>query len=447
MGALAGLAAACALALAAPAGAPAGGETDIRHDATVDAVQRVMPCVVNIGTETIVEVSDPFEELFRQYYGPRYRIAPSLGSGMIIDDDGYILTNWHVVRRARRIQVKLSEEEGGREYEAELISAIPGSDVALIRIVQSPKEKPRKFKAIKMAKDDDLLMGETVLALGNPFGLGGSVSKGILSSKQRAIPKENEELSIENWLQTDASINPGNSGGPIINLKGEMIGMSEAILREAQGIGFAIPIKEVRQALARIFTPESKARWFGAVVRPAAVPLEVETVQTNSPAAKAGLTAGDRILLVNGKSPSGFEFHRWLRDDTNSVFSLTVQRGNEKKDVSVRLVGYPEILRQRLGLDAQELRGALARQFGLDEFAGLLIAGVEKDGPAATADLRRNFLITGIGDARVGSFSDLVEAIKDKAAGDSVDVYLLAPQTRGEEILGYARGSTRLKLR
>jgi S1-C subfamily serine protease len=444
---VAGLLAACVLTLSAPAGAPVSSEVDIRHDATVDAVKRVLPCVVNIGTETVVEVNDPFEELFRQFYGPRYQIAPSLGSGMIIDEDGYILTNLHVVRRARRIQVKLSEEAGGQEYEAELISAFITTDVALLKIVQNPKEKPRKFKAIKLAKDDDLMLGETVLALGNPFGLGGSVCRGILSSKQRATPKENEELGVENWLQTDASINPGNSGGPIINLKGEMIGMSEAILRGAQGIGFAIPIKEVRLAVAHIFTPESKERWFGATVKPTEAPLVIESVENNSPAAKAGLRAGDQILEVNGRMPSGFEFHRWMREETNSIFKLTIQREGQKKDISVRLLGFSELLRQRMGVDAQDLQGALARQFGLREYAGLLIAGVEKNGPAFSADLRRNYLITGIDEARVRSLSDLVAIIYDKPKGEVVSVSLLVPQTRGDEILGYAQGVVRLKLR
>ena len=160
-------------------------ETDIRHDATVDAVKDVLPCVVNIGTESYVEVNDPndpFDAFFRQFYGPRYQIGTSLGSGAIVDEDGYILTNQHVVNRARRIRVKLSEEAGGQEYDAVPVLAMESIDVALLKIVPNPKEKPRKFKAIRFAKDDDLLLGETVLALGNPFGLGGSVSRGILSS-------------------------------------------------------------------------------------------------------------------------------------------------------------------------------------------------------------------------------------------------------------------------
>src|SRR5208337_513366 len=125
--------------------------------------------------------------------------------------------------------------------------------------------------------DDDLMLGETVVALGNPFGLGDSVSKGILSSKRRSVPKENEDLSMENWLQTDALINPGKSGGPLVNLRGDLIGLNVAILEGAQGIGFAIPVKAVRQALADIFNPETASRWFGARLS-VAPPLRVRKV-------------------------------------------------------------------------------------------------------------------------------------------------------------------------
>jgi len=418
---------------------------DIRHDATVDAVRRVMPSIVNIGTERLVEVSDPFEEMFRQFYGPRYQT--SLGSGVIIDEEGYILTNQHVVNRARRIQIKLSEDAGGQEYEAELVSSIITTDVALLKIIQDPKQKPRKFKAVNFAKDDDLRLGETVLALGNPFGLGGSVSRGILSSKQRADSKQNEELGVSNWLQTDASINPGNSGGPIINILGEMIGMSEAILPGAQGIGFAIPIKDIRDALGQIFVPESRGRWFGAIVRPDSDTLRVEIVETNAPASAAGLRAGDQILQVNGKTPRGFEFHRWLREETNSVFKLTVSRQGGQKELSVRMISLGEMARQRMGLDLQEVSRQLGRQLGLPEYSGLLIAGVENGGPAQAAELKRYFLITGVDQTRVQSLAGLVSAIHGKSKGDMITISLLIPQTHGDEILNYAKGFTRLKLR
>src|SRR5262245_4472278 len=191
-------------------------EADIRRDSVVRAVEEVMPSIVNISTEILVESSDPLDQLFRDFFGPYYRRRPpdaqkSLGSGVIIDDTGYLLTNFHVVRRATRITVTLTD---GREREARLMSATTKSDVALFKIISEGNES---FKAVKFAADDDLFLGETVIALGNPFGLGISVSRGILSSRSRRPPVEDVPLDLEDWLQTDAAINPGNSGGPLIN--------------------------------------------------------------------------------------------------------------------------------------------------------------------------------------------------------------------------------------
>src|SRR5512137_1535361 len=264
---------------------------DIRRDATVAAIEQVNPSVVNIATETIIEQRDWYEDLFRRFYGvpSRQQKSLNLGSGVIINEEGYIVTNFHVVRRASRIQVKLWD---GREFEADPVVATESSDVALLKIRSKPGEK---FKAIKFAEDDDLLLGETVLALGNPFGLGGSVSKGILSSKNRRPATGGEPLNIEDWLQTDAAINPGNSGGPLVNLRGELIGLNVAVYREERGergvgVGFSIPVKQVSAALSQFFTPEVRdSVWFGAEFKAGAGPLTVRAVKPGSPADRAGL--------------------------------------------------------------------------------------------------------------------------------------------------------------
>lgn len=284
---------------------PAQADTDVRRDATVIAIERVMPSVVNIATETVIEYHDWYDDLLRQFYGWRgsqqQQRSISLGSGVIIDEEGHILTNFHVVHRANRIQVKLWN---GKEYEADPIVATQGSDVALLKIRAEPGEK---FTAVAFAKDDDLLLGESVLALGNPFGLGGSVTKGILSSKNRRPSTGNEPLKMEDWLQTDAAINPGNSGGPLVNLRGELIGLNVAVYREqdgqrGMGVGFSIPVKLVSEAISQFFTPEvSHSLWFGARWKAGAGPLLASEVQKGSPAARAGLQAGDLLERVNGK--------------------------------------------------------------------------------------------------------------------------------------------------
>jgi S1-C subfamily serine protease len=429
--------------------ASAQAQPDVRRDAIVQVTGEVMPCVVNVRTESIVESRDPFDEFWRRYYG-RPKVESSLGSGVIISEDGYLLTNLHVVKRARRIQVKLSDAAGGGVYEVE--SNYYGTsqiDVALLKII--PRKKGEKFKAIQFAKNDDLLLGETVLALGNPFGLGESVTKGILSSKRRAAPKENEDLQMANWLQTDALINPGNSGGPLVNLRGELIGINNAILEGAQGIGFAIPIKEVRQALGEIFTPETASRWFGAEVS-VDLPLSVGKIEPNSPALEAGLKEGDVIVELNGHAAGHYiEFTRALRESAGLNFDLTVSRDGRTLHLPLRLLTFADLFRRRLGVEFRELTPELVRQLGLETLggqeSGLLIGRVEKGGPAEEAGLREYDLIAGIGNRRARNWLDACMALAPLAAGRTAELSVLVPRTRGNLILGYREGSTGLKLR
>jgi serine protease Do len=424
------------------------GQPDDRRDAVVQVTDEVMPCVVNVRTVSIVESRDLFDEMWRRYYGEP-KVESSLGSGVIISDDGYLLTNLHVVKRASRIQVKLSDAAGGGVYDVEPMYGTSQIDVAMLKII--PHKKGEKFKAIRFAKDDDLLLGETVLALGNPFGLGESVTKGILSSKRREAPKENEDLQMANWLQTDALINPGNSGGPLVDLRGDLIGINNAILQGAQGIGFAIPIKEVRQALGEIFNSETASRWFGARVSVES-PLVVRKVEAHSPAEEGGLKAGDLILDLNGRPAADYiDFTRELRERADLNFNLTIRRGGEPLALRLRLLPFPELFRRRLGLDLQELSEDKAQQLGLENLggqeSGLLIARVEKGGPAERASLREYDVINRIGHQRVRSYLDAFAVLAPLAAGETAELSVLVPRTRGNLILGYREGQTGLRLR
>jgi S1-C subfamily serine protease len=409
-----------------------GAEADLRRDATVEAVEKVIPSVVNIATEEIVESRDPFEDMFREFWGPYYRRRPpdtqySLGSGVIIDEEGYVLTNLHVVRRASRIWVKLSD---GRQFEALPIVGTTRSDVALVKLITRSGEK---FKAVKFAKDDDLFLGETVLALGNPFGLGGSVSRGILSSKNRRAPKENEPLDVADWLQTDAPINFGNSGGPLVNLKGELIGLNVAMYREGQGIGFAIPIKQVAEALSEIFIPEvTQSLWFGARIKSGPYPLNVTSVQPGSPAANAGLRVGDQVVQVNAKTPKNFiECTELISDRTKKETALTFTRDGERRSVAARLVPLSELIRQKIGVSAQELTRELADNFGYNPREGLLIGGVESNGPAAHAELQPGYLIAGIDGQNTPDLLSAAGVLAGKKKGDSAELTVTVRRQRG----------------
>jgi serine protease Do len=422
-------------------------EGDVRRDATVVAVEKVMPTVVNIATKTIIQVRDPYDDWLRQFFGPYYRRQPphsqySLGSGVVIDEEGYLLTNDHVVRRADQISVKFCT--GTNVYTATVVASDPKSDVALLKLNARPGEK---FKAIQFAREDDLLLGETVLALGNPFGLGGSVTRGILSSKSRALPKEGEPLDIPNWLQTDAPINMGNSGGPLVDARGDLIGINVAVLNEiegqrAQGIGFAIPIRRVLEALSDIFPTEFvKGYWFGARVKVGTTPLVITSVQAQSPAGLAGLKPDDAILQVNGKAPKSFiDFAELLAAGAGKAEKLAVQRGTARKELAVWMV--PEktvfnasLIEEKLGLKLEELAPEEARLLDEETAKSFIIRGVDEGGPAAAAGLQRGMLVTAIDGRPPTSLPAVAKLLYPKQKGDKVQLAIAVLQRMGNSIL------------
>ncbi len=435
-----------ALVSTVPVGAVQADMPDIRRDATVLAIEQGMPSVVNIATATVVEYHDFYENLMREFYGlnPRSRREERLyniGSGVIIDEEGYVLTNLHVLRRASRVQVKLWD---GREYEAEPIVATPYSDVALVKIKGKPGEK---FKAVKFAGDDDLLLGETVIALGNPFGLGGSVTKGILSSKTRRPANANEQLDVQDWLQTDASVNPGNSGGPLINLRGELIGLNVAV-GQGQGIGFAIPVKQVAAALSRFFSPEvMDSLWFGARVQSDTSGLSVTFVQTGSPAEKAGLREGDQVLQVNGQPAENLiQFNRLVAKSDDRQVRLLVRRGAGRQTVNVRMIPFDELIQQKLGVTLLELTEKTAAKMGVQQDQGLIVEEVEKGGPADRVKLPRYCLLTGMDGSPTKDLINVAEVLSTKKKGDSVRLTVQLGQRLGANYV-YRQGTVDVQVR
>jgi len=427
--------------------------SDVRYDATVAAVAQAMPSVVSIATETLVKVSDPFEEFYREFYGQSpTRTQHNLGSGVMIDEDGYLLTNGHVVRRADKIQIQLATTH--EVYDAKVIATDPKNDIALLKISAPPGVK---FSAIKFAPDNDLLLGETVLALGNPFGLGGSISRGILSAKNRVIPTEGQELNMQNWLQTDAAINPGNSGGPLVNLRGELIGVNVAVLdqsggRIARGIGFAIPVRQVNDALANAFTPESARQlWFGAHVNAGSKPLVITSVQMGSPAALAGLKIGDTVLKVNGKAPKSFvEFNELLADSPQTNVALAISRSGAAQDLTVRLVPEKsffnaELVQRKLGIALQEITPQLAETLGLGATTGFIVAGVETNSPAAVK-LQRGAIITAIDGQLPADLTTVAKILHTKSKGETTRLGVVLQQKQGNFVF-YRQGVVEIPIR
>lgn len=416
-------------------------EESQRQDAVVKAAGLVMPSVVNIATKTRVQRVRYYYDWWRDNWAPYAQELPpqeSAGSGVVVDASGYVLTNVHVVKDADEIWVKINNEAGEPKiYEAEVVVGSLTTDIALLKIIHG--EAGKTFAVANFANNGDLLLGETVLALGNPFGLGGSVSRGILSSKSRRTETEGSQLDIPDWLQTDASINPGNSGGPLINLDGEIIGINVAVLKEGQGIGFAIPVKRVNEALSRIFTPEFlEGNWFGAKVDAGSRPLTVTAVEPNSPAAKADMAVGDQITKINGHSPRNFiEFAVRLLDlGNNPTVQIDIKRGD---DVFLRAVNLiPEksflnsgLIREKTGVSLEALTPEVARALGFNSAEGLVVSQVDADSPADKAGLTTGVVVVAIDDRKASDIVNAARLLNRKTRGEGLKLSLVHIRRKG----------------
>jgi serine protease Do len=369
-----------------------------------------------------------FRDFFDKFFGemPKSYKARSLGSGFIIDPKGYVVTNNHVVDGADKIKIILV---GGKAYQATIKGRDPKTDLALIQIVKPPADLP----FLKMGDSDAMQVGDWVLAVGNPFGLAHTVTQGIISAKGRVIGAG----PYDNFLQTDASINPGNSGGPLLNLKGEVIGINTAILASGQGIGFATPSNIAKTVIPQLeskgkvvrgmigvqvqsVTPEL-AKSFGMSEPKGAL---VGQVNPDTPAAKAGIHRGDIIIEFNGHpiqemnelprmvaetAPGSKATLKILREGKEKTLSLTITELADERQAQARDAGEAE--KTPLGLEVQNLNPNLAQQFRLRDNKGVVVVQVEPGSPAADAGIRAGDLILEVNDAVVGTVKEYREAV------------------------------------
>jgi len=294
-----------------------------RRTPVVAVVEKVAPAVVNISAESIVREVDPF---FGQFFGSRSRRSQSLGSGFVIDPTGIVVTNAHVVEGASKIVVTLLD---GRELDADVLGFDHDADLAVLN-VRGVKGLP----AVPLGTSGDLMIGESVVAIGNPFGLSNSVTSGVLSARGRSVPSESGERNFTDFLQTDASINPGNSGGPLVNILGEVIGINTAIVSGANSVGFAIPADRARRIVDDLLRfGELRPLWTGLRLLTLDAELArrydldasrgalVFKVYPGSPAAQAGLAEGDLVTAAGGRPVAARE------DVTTELYSLPAGRG------------------------------------------------------------------------------------------------------------------------
>ena len=253
---------------------------------------------------------------------------------------------------------------------------------------------------------------------------------------------------MADWLQIDAPINFGNSGGPLIDLKGELIGVNNAVYRQGQGIGFAIPIKQVTEALSEIFIPEvTRSLWFGARMRSGPYPLTVTAVEAGSPAQKADLKVGDQVVQINGRAPKDFiQFTEWLSDSPKREVTLVVTRNGARRNATAQMIPLAELIRRKLGLSVQELTPELAEKFGYRPRSGLLVAEVDRDGPAERADLQPGYLIALIDGQGTPDLFSAAGVVATKKQGDRAELTVQVRQQQGA-FARMSRGTVTVRVR
>jgi serine protease Do len=447
-------AAVCILALATPAfGQDGRSALQSLQDAFVQVAQSVRPAVVNIATtqkprpverrrgQVPPSVPGPFREFFGDEFFERFfgeqpqRERRSLGSGVIVDKRGYILTNNHVIERADEIEVRLADK---RRFKATVVGKDPKTDLAVIKV-----DSAEALPVARLGDSTTIRIAEWVMAIGNPFGLDQTVTVGVVS----AVGRSDVGITMyEDFIQTDASINPGNSGGPLVNLSGEVIGINTAIVASGQGIGFAIPINMAREIADRLIGQGRVVRgWLGIGIQELTDELAAQfgvkpedgvlvgNVMKDSPAEKGGLKTGDIIQEFNDtKIANVRQLQREVAKapvDTpakvkvireKQPLTLTVVLGEQPSEAAAAPAEKPAETAERFGFSVQDLTPELREQLKIQAEAGAVVSGVEEASPAARAGLRAGDVIVEANRERVRSVADFSRILGQVRRGSNL---------------------------
>ncbi len=410
-------------------------------------IKKVSPAVVNIRTTVKVQRRGMFgpNDLFEWFFGPQgrgqrpHRRAPSqerrsVGSGFIIDKNGLVVTNHHVVDGATEIEIQLANE---KIYEAELVGSDERTDVALLKL-----KKAKNLPSVSFGDSDVLSVGDHVVAIGNPFGLDHTVTSGIVSAKGRDI----QAGSYDDFIQTDASINPGNSGGPLFNLRGDVVGINTAIAPQGQGIGFAIPSSMAAQIIDSLrhggkvvrgwlgislqSLDEDLAKKFGVKGKGAVVILEVTE---DSPAEKGGMIRGDVITAFNGKKLTKFRQLPMLVAKVKPGSTVPVKVIRNRKPISLKIkVGQApdefdpsaaqsqgQARKTTLGIEVSPLDSRMRRQLGAEKVKGVVVTDLDSDSPAAKK-IRAGDIVAEVNHQKTRTIEEFAKHTKNLKAGDDV---------------------------
>jgi serine protease Do len=392
-----------------------------RRSPIVAVFEACKGAVVNISSTQTVQVRTPWDGLFDM--PGRQFTATSLGSGFVIHPSGYIVTNAHVVAQSTEWRAIFSDK---RELPARVVALDQEHDLAVLKV-----DAPQALPTLTLGRSDDLMVGETVIAIGNPLGYQNTCTAGIVSALDRSITLR-EGVTFNGLIQTDASINPGNSGGPLLNVLGELIGINSAIRGDAQNIGFAIPVDHLRALLPEMLDVERRNRIVTGLKLEHGGAARVEEVAAGSPAAAAGLRAGDRIVAVNGQTiHSGIDYWISLLDcKGGDGVALRLEREGRAREATLTLGSRPKpdagkLLQQMLGIQAQGLEPKMARAMGMEGVAGLLVDQVEPDSPAAQIGVRRGDVVIQLGQHAATSLDEVGDLLERAHSGQELRIGIL----------------------
>ena len=403
-------------------------------------VQRVQPAVVNVYAAKMVQNHNPFldDPIFRRFFGvpggQQEQMQRSLGSGVMVDPSGLVVTNVHVIEGADQVKVSLSDK---REFEAEIVLKDSRSDLAVLRL----KDAHEKFPTLDFANSDELMVGDVVLAIGNPFGVGQTVTHGIISALART------QVGITDYqffIQTDAAINPGNSGGALVDMTGKLAGINTAIYSRSggsQGIGFAIPANMVRVVVASAKSGGKAVRrpWLGAKLQSVTPDIAdslglktpsgalVASVVAGSPAARAGLKASDLITTIDGQpidDPNAFDY-RFATHPLGGASQIDVIRGGKPLKLSVALESAPDTDRNEItlgghspfqGASVANISPAVADELHLDaDTDGVVITELPEDSTAANVGFQKGDIILAVNNKKISKTGDLDKVTRDQS--------------------------------